>query len=54
MEPTTWCLYLVPVSLALFGCGMAIFVSKGLKNRTGRIERELERLNCLKAQPLKV
>ncbi|MDE1765595.1 MAG: hypothetical protein KGI27_04865 [Thaumarchaeota archaeon] len=53
MEYTIWCYYLVPASMALFGFGMVIFVSKGLKKRTGKIERELERLACLKALSLR-
>jgi hypothetical protein len=55
MESNAWCYYIVPASLALFGLGMAFFVSRGLKRRTGKIEQEIERLAfCLKAQPLKI
>jgi len=54
MEPSAWCYYIVPISLALFGLGMAFFVSRSLKKRTGKIEQELERLACFKAEPLKI
>jgi len=50
MESTAWCYYLVPTSLAFFSLGMALVVSRGLKKRTGKIERELERLSHLKMQ----
>jgi hypothetical protein len=48
MESSAWCNYLVPAFLAIFGLGMALFLSNGLKKRKGKIEQELEKLACLK------
>ncbi len=54
MESTAWCYYLVPTSIAFFSFGIALFVSRGLKKRTGKIERELERLSHLKIQNIEL
>jgi hypothetical protein len=48
MESSAWCYYLVPAFLSIFSLGMALFLSNGLKKGKGKMDQELEKMDCLK------